>query len=931
MSAAHTGPAANFVGRQPELATVDRCVAEVRQGHPAVLLVRGPAGIGKSSLVRSALSRHPDITVLQTACDPSESDFSYGMIQQLAAGLPRDVVDPFSPLGNNAIPPSTAPYLVGVQLIGLLGHLQQDGPVALTIDDVQWADTASLHALGFVLRRLWADQVLVVLTARTDSSAGNAEDWERLATGRENAEIIDLHGLTAGEVAELSTIAGLDSAAAQRLHQHTEGHPLHLQTLLQDISTDELARPEALLPVPSTLADAVGHQTSQLDPAPLKLLHALAVLNGTYPLALVAALAEVEDPSVALEPLLAAGLVKWSPSEPASPVRMGHALQREAVYQGIAPSQRSALHSQAATLVDRTAAWRHRVAAADATDPALADDLEAEAVHRLAEGNIDAAVTYLLWAGPLSPALEEQERRLLAAGLHLAWTGKQNRLSSLMPRIAACRPSTLRSVLMEGWSLRAGDHSREGALRQAVREASAGEDAVWAAAAGGYFLATYYYSTDRIQDDINNTRQTLETMGDRLPDFFRQQTLSGLMYNQSITDGPRSALAEIERTSPLAPRARDVEPAHIPMLMTRGIIRGQAGDLRASITDLTTAMNRAHQHAIPLTDGGIYSSLAVNQYLLGNWDEALVNADHSLAVSEAQDLQWFLPVAHMVSVLLRAGRGDWENARLHLKKLGTRGRGLSHEIHMAVAQASLAHAAGDSQAVLAATSFLAERAQKPSWARSERLLWLPWHTDALIAAGQYEQASAAIDQLQSFAQENASLATAVAWLNGSLAWARENNDQAVQQFEFGSTLRNPDEILPHRAQLAHTFGRYLMDHADRRQAVSHLRTAHQIYSSLGAAPFVERCAEDLEKCGLRASQEAPRSFLTLNERESVIAHLVSQGMTNQEAANHLFISTKTIEYHLSRIYTKLGIASRRDLRSRLVEHGREQSQDGDDH
>ncbi|WP_282961335.1 helix-turn-helix transcriptional regulator [Streptomyces virginiae] len=905
------------MGREQELAVLKSCIEEAVGGTPSVVVVQGAAGIGKSSLVWSALRQHSAMTVLRASCDEAEADFAFGMVTQLCTHIPEELKKDHDVLREPVIPPATASYVVGAQLVELLGQLQEGEPVAVVVDDVQWADTPSVHALGFVLRRLWADQVLIILTARTGGGDESAPEWERLMAGPQEARVIDLRGLGEGEVTELAANAGLDERAARRLFSHTEGHPLYVRTLLRDYAASDFAGHETPLPVPSNLADAVRHQTAVLPADSLALLQALAVLGGTHPLAMVASLAGVADGSEALEPLLSAGLVLWSPSQLAGPVRMHHALQQEAIYHGILPGRRTQLHRQAATLVDAATAWRHRVAAADTTDNGLAQELETEAGRSLAEGSAAAAVTYLLWACHLSDTREERERRLLQAGLHLAWSGQFDRLGTLVTQIAACDPSRLRDVLTDGWALNVGDGSKERHLARTTREAACAPDGgEWAAAAaGGCFLGLYYFGSDRIEEALELTNHLIERIVDRLPPDFAQYYHVSLLYFLSYTAGPSIALAEFNEKFHLPSRAQDVGKEFAHLLGGRGVVRAYAGHFRDSLIDVTTALRGGSQHNIPTEE--IHSTLALSQYFLGDWDDALISAEHCLTITEVQHQHWYLPIAYMLAVLPRAGRGQWDSAQGHLQSLRDCTDDAGREVGVAIAEASLAHAAGDSQKLLEATQFLVERALKPSRARALHLLWEPWHAEALIESNRLDEAIEAVAQVRRTAHDSPCLATAASWLAARLTWAQGDIDQALQRFQEDAPKASADDIPLHRAHQAHAHGRLHLSRNDRRQAVTHLRTAHHIYSTLSALPYLERCTADLERCGLNAPSDAPHSLLALNERETAIAHLVVQGMTNQEAANHLFVSTKTIEYHLSRIYSKLGISSRRDLRAHV--------------
>src|SRR5580704_546526 len=171
--------------------------------------------------------------------------------------------------------------------------------------------------------------------------------------------------------------------------------------------------------VPASLATAIADQLIVLSEDTRTLLEMLAVVNARVPLALLGDAAGVRSPSAAIEPAVRAGLVEWSPHEPTSPVRIRHALQRDAIYGSLPPGKRREWHARAVAVVDESAAWYHRVASLDLPDEDLAGQLERLAGEEAAGGHLPLAATHLLWASDISAARADRERRLLTAVLHL--------------------------------------------------------------------------------------------------------------------------------------------------------------------------------------------------------------------------------------------------------------------------------------------------------------------------------------------------------------------------------------------------------------------------------------------------------------------------------------------------------------------------------
>ena len=464
-----------FVGREAELAGFADVMARARQGQPWLVTIEGESGIGKTALVRRSLASAAGFSVLSARADPAESDLDYGIVEQLSRGVDGRLLGRYPLLGGDG--PRSSPFGVGAELLAVVGEQLRVKPVAIVIDDVQWADRASVDALSFMLRRFSVEPVLVVSVIRGDRDHLD-ESTRRMLLGIEQRLQLTLSGLSVDDVAQLASAIGappLRPDAVQRLFDGTAGHALYLTTVLSDL--DGPGRLEAdRLPVPPSLAAAIGDQLTVLPGATRALLELLAVVDAPVPLALLGDTAGVASPSAAIEPAVRAGLVDISEAGPSRSVVIRHALQRDGIYASISAERRRELHARAIRLVDESAAWAHRVASVDRPDESLAAELEQLAGTEAAQGHLALAATHLLWASDVSPARQGRERRLQTAAMHLM-LAEEARGLSLREAVEAAAPSPLRDCVL-GTMAFAGGQLREAERRfsEALKEAEATED-----------------------------------------------------------------------------------------------------------------------------------------------------------------------------------------------------------------------------------------------------------------------------------------------------------------------------------------------------------------------------------------------------------------------------------------------------------------------
>lgn len=904
--------AGSFVGRAAELRCFDECADDVRAGRPRLVVIEGEPGIGKTALLDRAVRALGGFHVLRANCDATEQDIPYETVAQLVNRLPTTSASKEPPLVR-----LLGPAQAGADLLRLLSEAQQTQPVALVVEDIHWADGESVQALGFVLRRLFTERVLTVVTARGDGEPTWQSDtwqrdtgepvrteWRRVMTSRSTCHELRLSGLSPAEVAELARRTGLDplpTRALRELHRYTGGHPRLVRTLFGELRLDSSGTFESL-PVPSSCRRAVDIMLAAMPASSRALAEAIAVLDSRSRLGLAAQVAGVDDPIGALEPLLECGLVRWWPSEPASPVEMRHPMQREAVYDAITPRRRRELHGAAAELVDVAQSWRHRVAATVGVDADLAKLLDAAAADCLTERDVDRAVTYLLWAADISDHRDTREQRLLTAVVHSLWSTNPGRVDSLLPAVEECTPSALRSCALGLFALVRSDVvTAKKRLNEAIDGAHAVPDLAWLEARAIASLAAAHVLQGDGDVAVGYARQALDHSHADLVTV--REAVRCLVRARCATEGPRAALDGLDR---VASAGIPIDPA---VLIERSICLMLAGDLPRAAEDAQAAIRLVQSESA-------YFALALTEYLLGQWDDAVVNIERVLGWTNGHN-ELHIPARGM-ALLLAAGRGEWDAANNNIRLIEQAPGGSAdyeHVVCRAIGAAGWAQARSDYPAMV--DSFGLMREIVADKGMSGRILswqswWRPLLVEGLIGTGRLEEAGAELVLMSSVVAETRYLRVAQAWLSGWLAERRGEQRAASAIFENGLALPVVEDDVPlHRARLEQAYGQMLQK-VKGREASTWLRRAHGHYASLGAHAYLDRCAASLAKCG--QEPESPPDLAKLTEREREVALFAAQGMTNHEAAARLFVSEKTVEFHLGNVYAKLGLTSRRQLR-----------------
>ena len=905
-----------FVGRAAERARIAEVVSRAEAGQPWLVAIEGDPGMGKTALARRCLAEADGLTVLSARADQVEADLDFGIADQLLRSAGGTFRTALLTAGTDS--PASS-FVMGARLLEVVGQ-QVKGPVAILVDDLQWADSKSVEAMTFMLRRLSVDPVVAVVIYRGPSDRLD-EAAQRMLLSVENRLHIALGGLRRDEVGLLAAAlraTPLDNDALQRLYRGTGGHPLYLRTVLSEGSGFDPRAPGRLA-LPRSLAAAVGDHLRVLPPDTRVILEMLSVLNLRMPLAQLGQAAQIDSPSAAIEPAVASGLVDWEPEEPSGPVAIRHLLVRDAIYAGIPAARRRVLHARAAAIVSESASWEHRVAVLERPDEDLAVQLERLAGDEAARGRLALAATHLQRASDISPARADRERRLLTAALHLM-LAEEARGLDLRPVVEASGPSPLRSCVPGTMAFSSGQLA-EAELRfsEALAQARTEPDSLPLAAMIANRLAGTYTLLGDGEKVKSFSRWALST--GCLDAAAASQTRTLVAIGAAQVAGPADALAELEHL--------DADPARVELvdvdgLAFRGVFRLLAGDLRLAVTDLTASLKMARRGATLTLGLRAYFYLALAQYLAGAWDDVLLTAEQGFSAAAIHSRRYELPLLQLAAGCVPAGRGAAEEAEHHARLAEEAAASLDYgqeRVYAAMARALVCQATGDYLGMADALGPWQDDSVLDGRSRVYAVLWRPLLAEGLVGSGQSQHADAVLEQLRAASGQVGFLQPALAWLQGWLTEQRGTPEQALHVYRRGEDTASTQSPV-HTARLLLAHGRLLRRTGNRKDAVDRLRRAHALFAALRAAPFTAQAERELAACHLPSHPASKQSVVALTSRETEVAHLVGKGLSNPEVAAELFISRKAVEFHLGNIYAKYGLKGRQQLR-RIVEQWRQ--------
>jgi DNA-binding CsgD family transcriptional regulator len=909
----------DLLGRASERAALDELVASVRAGPSRALVLRGEAGVGKSALLDHLVRHAPGCGIARAAGVQSEMELAFAGVQQLCApfvdrlerlpGPQSEALDTAFGLRDGDAPDR---FRVGLAVLGLLADAAEERPLVCVVDDAQWLDAASAQVLAFVARRLGAESVGLVLAVRELPGERPFDGLPELAVG----------GLGDGDARALleAVVAGpLDERVRDRIVAETHGNPLALLELPRGRSPAELAGGFGLDGSPvlaGRIEERFQERLAELPPATRLLLLIAAAEPVGDPLLLWNAAAALGVDAGAAAPAADAGLIELG-----SQARFRHPLVRSAVYSAAAPEERRRVHRALADASDPALepdrrAW-HLAEATAGLDEEVAAELERSAARAAARGGLAAGAAFHERAAELTADPSRRARRALVAA-HC----KQQ---------AGASDAALRLVAMaEAGPLGELDRARAQLLHAQI---------TFARTRGSDAPPLLLDAAKRLEPlDATLAHATY------LEAFAAALSADRLARGGDAREVAAAVLAADWEHSPVSqPRACHLLLDGLALLTSQGYTRGapalkealsafQAAQLseeeelrwlwlachiaRALGNDVAWDDLTARQVELARRLGALsVLPVAIDDRVLANlFCGRMAQAVSLIAEAEAVVEATGSEVALRSPIALANWRGE-EAAAVALTETRRqdalrRGEGLwllATDWGDAVRYNGL----GRYDDALAA----AERAARDPRGLGTPMWLLADLVEAAARAGKPERAAGPLERLTEIAEANGT-----DWALGFLARSRAlltEGEEAERLYRDAVERLGRTRIRVACARTLLVYGEWLRRENRRVDAREQLRAAHALFTEIGMALFAERARRELLATGETVRKRTVETLDDLTPQELQIAHRAADGQTNPEIGAQLFLSPRTVEWHLRKVFGKLGISSRKELGSAL--------------
>lgn len=902
-----------ILGREAEQAALLRVLDGARVGRAQTLVVRGEAGIGKTSLIEFARGRADGMTVVSATGVEAEAELEFSGLVELCRPLLRhlDALTEFQAealrgaLGLTA-PTGTDRFSVGAATLELLATAAEDRPLLLTVDDAQWVDRASADALRFAARRLHADPVALVFGVRDGDPAGfdSAGFTELRLTGLDEG--------AAGRL--LATAAGRDVAPGlvRQLHQETGGNPLALLELPDRLAPEQLDGELPVtgpLPTATRIRESFARRIGELPEPAQRAVLVVAVSTDDRAEVVTAALGRLDLGLDALAPAEDAGLVVLRDGR----LRFRHPLLRAAVYESAGRAGRRAAHRALAESLSgdgalERRAW-HLAEAAVGPDEDVAAQLAASAERARARTGFVAAAAAFERAAKLSPDPAKRLGRLSEAAQAAATGGDTVRALRIADEALAeaidpaARAPLL--VLKGGLGLSAEPTAaHELLLEAAALAAETAPETAAQALCEAAFAGMYTATMESAVRDARRARELAPADGSEL-DALVDYTLGRVL---SSGGRPEEGRRHMRRAMPRMLDGADGSAFRLARASVGLALLGDEPTARDAVRRAIELARGRHLEALALT-------LGVRLHLdmwAGEWRSAELAGTEAVAL--LRDLGHRNSVAGTLLELARLGalRGRTESYLAYLGQLDQVADVLDSPVHGQL----MDYARGQYALTIGELGEAAERlgavsARVAGWGWYDRdVVPEPDLVEIHVRLGSEDEARRYYElwRDERYRCHPEWAAPITARCAGLLA----GDDGFAEHFEAALGLHSAvgDPFALARTRLC--FGERLRRLGRKREARDQLREAYETFARLEAGPWADRARRELRSTGEKI-RRARASGEELTPQERQIALQVAEGKSNKQVAAALFLSPKTIEFHLSRVYRKLELASRAEL------------------
>src|SRR5580700_751405 len=918
-------PVAGLTGRISERAVLDRLVADVRAGEGRALVVRGEPGVGKTALLDYLAGQASGCLVARAAGVQSEMELAFAGLHQLCApmldhaeSLPGPQREALQPAFGLSVGPVPDRFLVGLAVLGLLSETAGERPLVCVVDDQQWLDRASAQALGFAARRLAADAVGLVFAARVPGVdvAGLPE--------------LVVEGLAASDARALleSVLTGLtgplDARVRDRIIADTHGNPLALLELTKGLTPAELTGGFGVshaVSLDGRIEESFRLQLEALPAQTRRLVQLAAADPSGDPVLVWRAAGRLAIGAGAAGPAVEAGLAEFG-----ARVRFRHPLVRSAAYWSASVQTRQELHGALAEATDPVVdpdrrAW-HRAQAAPGPDEEVAAELEQCAGRAQRRGGLAAAAAFLERSAGLTVDPARRAQRALAAAQAKLQAGALDAALGLLAmaqagsldELASARVDLLRGQIAFASGL--GSDAPPLLLKAAKRLESLDPDLAretylraWMAA---LFAGRFASAGDLTE--VSRAARRLCAVHSPRPAALVLDALTLL-----VTDGPIAAAPALRQVA----RAFASETISAEEQLRWGWLAQAAASAVWDDVGWRAMLLRQVQLA---RDVGALDQLPIDLGGLGTdaaWRGDFAVAETLIAETDAVCAATGSRSAPFAAMLLASLRGDQTEAapliEATIAEATAEGQGIA-VTYAHWAAAILANGLGRYADALAA----AKQASQDSPALYVAMWALPELIEAATRTGNVHIASDALARLAETTQAGATdFGLGMEARSRALVSEGETAERCYREAidRLGRTQLRPELARAHLV-----YGEWLHRENRRRDARAELRTAYDLFTAIGMGAFAGRARRELLATGDTVRERTVQTASELTAQEAHIARLAVDGRTNAEIGVQLFLSTRTVEWHLSKVYTKLGVGSRRELPRAMASLGQAEPQ-----